>query len=59
MHWVWTGGMGGFALAQVAYVGASAEIRGGGPYVAGILVLLAISGLQFIVLALISASTCP
>jgi hypothetical protein len=48
--------MGGVALAQLASIAVSTESRGGGPYVAGILVLLAISGLQFILLALTSVS---
>jgi hypothetical protein len=56
---VWVGGMGGAALAQLANIAASSEGRGGAPYVAGILVLLAISGLQFIVLALSSVSHDP
>jgi hypothetical protein len=53
---VWFCGMGGVALAQLANIAVSTESRGGGPYVAGILVLLAISGLQFILLALSSVS---
>jgi hypothetical protein len=56
MAWVWMGGMGATALAQLANIALAGESRDGGPYVAGILVLLAISGLQFILLALKSIS---
>jgi hypothetical protein len=59
MALVWVGGMGGIALAQLANIAVSGGSRGGGPYVAGILVLLAISGLQFILLALSSVSNDP
>jgi hypothetical protein len=55
---IWSGGMMGVALAQLVgfLVPAQTAI---GLYVAGILVLLSISGLQFIVLALDSASKDP
>jgi len=55
---VWSAGMTGVALAQLVALMAPAE-SAGGLYVAGILVLLAISGLQFIVMALDSTSTGP
>jgi hypothetical protein len=53
---IWMSGMAGVAIAQLANLLVSGESRGGAPYVAGILVLLAISGLQFIFLALSSVS---
>jgi hypothetical protein len=59
MALIWMGGMIGVALAQMANLAIPVESRGAGPYVAGILVLLAISGLQFILLALSSISSDP
>ena len=52
-------GVVGVAIAQVANIVTSAGSRGGAPYVAGILVLLAISGIQFVALALGSISRRP
>lgn len=56
MALIWMFGMLGVAFAQLANILMPSASRGGGPYVAGILVLLAISGLQFILLALSSVS---
>ena len=52
----WLIGMGGVALGQLANVAISPTPRAGAAYVAGILVLLALSGFQFVVLALRSVS---
>jgi hypothetical protein len=55
----WFIGMGSVALGQLANVATSPTPRAGAPYVAGILVLLALSGFQFVLLALRSVSREP
>jgi hypothetical protein len=55
---LWICSMGGGALAQVANIAGATESRGA-PYVAAILALLAVSGIQFVVLALSSVSDEP
>jgi hypothetical protein len=55
---LWICTMGGATLAQVANIAGATESRGA-PYVAGILILLSVSGIQFVVLALSSVSDEP
>lgn len=58
MSAVWIGAMGGGALAQGINIIGATESRGA-LYVAGILVLLIVSGIQFVLLALSSVAGEP
>lgn len=55
---VWVSGMAGAAIAPLIGLVVPGA-GGGGPYIAGILLLLAISGLQFVLLALRSVTEDP
>jgi hypothetical protein len=59
MGLAWFIGMGGVALGQLANIATSLTPRAGAPYVAGTLVLLGLSGIQFVLLALRSVSRGP
>jgi hypothetical protein len=59
MGLAWVIGMGAVALGQLANIATMPTPRASALYVAGILVLLALSGLQFVLLALHSVSPEP
>ena len=59
MGLAWVIGMGGVALGQLANIATMPTPRASALYVSGILVLLVLSGLQFVLLALRSVSPDP
>jgi hypothetical protein len=59
MGFAWVIGIGGVALGQLANIATMPTPRASALYVAGILVLLTLSGLQFVLLALRSVSHEP